>query len=147
MEIQKYIKDKFFCESKLNIFHFDYNNSDIFFKRLNQKKYNKILFLTFWSIEQITYLNNKLFNNMLNCADNITCIHIEPVGWQISSNSIMKENKNGTKSYYNKNLYKKLTELANLNKINISNIILDMFNPSSQINSCGTLIEWKKINS
>ena len=144
IEIQKYIKDKFFYESNLNIFHFDFNNSDIFFKRLNQKKYNKILFLTFWSIEQITYLNDKIFNNILNSADNVTCIHIEPIGWQITNNSIMKENNNGSRSYYNKNLYKKLTELVNLNKISISNVILDMFNPSPDPQSCGTLIEWKK---
>ena len=59
----------------------------------------------------------------------------------------MKENNNGSRSYYNKNLYKKLTELVNLNKISISNVILDMFNPGPDPQSCGTLIEWKKNNS
>ena len=146
LEIQKYLNDNFYKKNNLHIFHFDYNNSNIFFKRINNKKYNKILYLTFWSIEQITYLNDTLFNNIKNSSKNISCIHIEPVGWQINKNSIMEENKIGNKSYYNKNLYSKLLELSKENKISISNIILDLFNTSSYKNSCGTLIEWNKIN-
>ena len=143
MEAQKYLKDKFFCKANMSIFHFDYNDSDLFFQRLN-KKYNKILYLTFWSIEQITYLNDKLFYNMLCSAENVSCIHVEPVGWQITAVSIMKENITGNRKYYNKNLYKKLSDLVKLNKIRISNISLDYFNLGSAAESCGTLIEWHK---
>ena len=139
-EAQKYIKNNFYKTNNLDIYYFDYNNSNDFFMNI-EKKYNNILVLTFWSIEQITYLNDNFFNNLLNMGGNIKCIHIEPIGWQISENSLMKENTSGYRSYYNKNLYPILKELKEKNKINIDRIILDYHNLGDK-GSCGTFIEW-----
>ena len=141
-EAQKFIKNKFYNKNNLEIYNFDYNNSDDFFKNIN-KKYKNILVLTFWSIEQVTNLNDTFFKNILSIGDNITCIHIEPVGWQVSENSLMKENKSGYRHYYNKNLFNKLKELENNNIIEINKIILDFHN-LGDAGSCGTLIKWTK---
>jgi len=143
-DTQNYIKNKFFNDSNLKIYRFDYNNSKDFFLNISNK-YKNILILTFWSIEQVTYLNDDFFNNILNLkCDKLKVINIEPIGWQISEKSLMKENKTGYRSYYNKNLYIKLKELENKNVIKINNIILDFFN-FDEIQSSGTLIEWEKI--
>lgn len=139
------IKDKFFKNKKIKINHFDYNNSDTFFEQLKmEKKHNSILFSTFWSIEQITVLKKEVIENMLSLSNNISCIHIEPIGWQISEKSIMKEDKTDFRKYYNKNLYSILKELENENKIKIDEIKLDFFNFGDP-ESCGTLIKWTKI--
>jgi len=139
---QKFIKNKFFNEHDLDIYNFDYNNSDSFFENI-KGKYNNVLVMTFWSIEQVTNLNDNFFNNLLNINAKIKCVHIEPIGWQISNKSLMKENINGPRNYYNKNLYKKLTELEKSNKISINKNILDFFNFGC-VESCGTLVEWDK---
>jgi len=142
-ETQRHIKDLYFTNSNINIHRFDYNSSEEFFNKI-KTKYNNILILTFWSIEQITYINDNFFNNLLNISCNkLKCINIEPIGWQISENSIMKENINGYRSYYNKNLYSKLKELENKNIIKINNIIINYFN-YDEPQSCGSLIEWEK---
>jgi hypothetical protein len=141
---QIYLKEKFFKDSNIQIYRFDYNNSDEFFKNIS-KQYKNILILTFWSIEQITYINDSFFHNLLNIqSEKLKCINIEPIGWQISDKSLMKEQKTGYRSYYNKNLYLKLKELENKNIIKIKNTILDYFNFNS-VESCGSLIEWDKL--
>ena len=140
----KYIKNKYFSDKMINIFHFDYNNSDGFFENIKMKeKLSNVLITSFWSIEQITLLQPKLFDNILNMAEKVTCIHIEPIGWQVDPKSIMKENKTGFRSYYNKNLYSSLLNLQKQNKIVISNVVVDFFNFGDP-ESCGTLIEWHK---
>lgn len=140
-----YIKNKYYNDHKIKINHFDYNNSSIFFEQLKfDKKHKSILFCTFWSIEQIINLKKEVINNILASADNVTCLHIEPVGWQISNKSIMKEDKIGFKKYYNKNLYKILKEFESEDKIKIDEVKLDFFNFGDP-ESCGTLIKWTKI--
>jgi len=129
-----------------NLFYFiDYNNSHLFFDNIKAKyNLNNIFVFTHHSIEQITYLQDTFFTNLLNISKNIKCVHIEPIGWQISNKSLMKENTSGYSAYYNKNLYEKLQNLQNDNKITINNVILDYFNFGGP-QSCGTLVEWTKL--
>lgn len=140
-----YIKDKFYSDKSIKIFQFDYNNPELFFENLSiLGEYNNILCLSFWAIEQITYIKEKFFDSLLNISDNIKFIHHEPIGWQISNNSLMKENKNGFRNYYNKNLYSVLKKMEDNNKIKINNIIVDFFNFNTT-KSLGSLIEWDKM--
>jgi SAM-dependent methyltransferase len=144
IEIQEYIKNKYFKEEKIKILKFDYNNSTEFFKNI-ENKYKNILVLTFSSIQEITYINDIFFENLLNLhCEKLKCINIEPIGWQITSNSLMKENTNGYRSYYNKNLFQKIKELEKNNKILINNVIVDFFNYDI-VESCCSLVEWEKI--
>ena len=104
----------------------------------------KVLVCTFWSIEQITNIQKEVFDNILSLSDEVTCVHMEPVGWQIDSKSIMKEDKTDFRKYYNKNLYQTLKNLEYEKKIRIDDIQLDFFNFGDP-GSCGTLIKWTKI--
>ena len=143
-DTQEYIKKTFFPDAKLQIFEFDYYNSDIFLNYIKKHNFKNCLILTFWSIEQITYLDEKFFENLFNISDKLTCINIEPVGWQIDEKSLMKENITGYRNYYNKNLFPLLKKYEKENKLKINDIILD-FNNFGPAESCGTLIEWEKI--
>ena len=92
IETAIYIKNRYFSNKKIQINHFDYNNFDVFFEQLKlSKKMTKVLVCTFWSIEQITNIQKEVFDNILSLSDTVTCVHIEPVGWQISDKSIMKK--------------------------------------------------------
>jgi hypothetical protein len=145
VKCQEMIKNKYFPNKSLFIDYFDYNNSGKFFDNI-KNKYKNPLIISFWSVEQITFLNNSFIDNLLNIADNMTCIHLEPVGWQINDNvSFMKEHKYGYRSYYNKNLYSKLKEYENNMLLKIDDIKINHFNFDSN-ETCGTLIKWKKIN-
>ena len=132
---------EYYPDYKLNIMEFDYNNSSKTISTI--KKYKNILMTSFWSIEQITQISEDFFNNILELSDNITFIHIEPVGWQIDQTSLTQNFKTTPRHYYNKNLYKILKKLENENKIKIKNIEIDYFNFITGL-SCGTLIKWKK---
>jgi hypothetical protein len=144
-EIQKYINNKFFKNNKLNVFKFDYNDSTDFFKKIKEQyKFKNVLVYSFWSIEQVTYIKENFLENLLNLCKNIRCVNIEPIGWQISVTSIMKENKTGGRSYYNKNYCKLLKNLELENKIKISNVIPNFF-VFDTLEVYGSLIDWQKI--
>jgi hypothetical protein len=141
----KYIKEKFFIDKNIKTYHFDYNNSDLFFEQIKTDQHiSNVLILTFWSIEQITNITDNLIQNILNSGKKVTCVNLEPVGWQISNNSVMKENIVGYRSYYNKNLYETLKRFEEKKLIKINKIMLDYFNFGCA-DSCGTLIEWEKL--
>jgi hypothetical protein len=142
---QEYIKNKYFKNENITIYKFDFNNSKSFFDNI-KKKYKNCLVLTFWAIEQVTNINTDFFENLLNISENMTCVHIEPIGWQISNKSLMKENTTGKRIYYNKNLYFILKELESKNIIKINKTILDLHNFGST-KSCGSLVEWQKNNN
>ena len=62
------------------------------------------------SIEQVTYLQKALFDQILEQSQNIQFLHIEPVGWQVDQSSkALKHStppakKLGEMGGYNKNL-------------------------------------------
>ena len=142
LNVANLIKKKFFHKKNITNIHFDYNNPDSFFENIKiRENLSNVLIITFWSIEQITNVKMELFEKMFNMFEKIDCIHLEPVGWQVSEKSIMKENKDGRRDYYNKNLYTTLLDLQQHQKISITKTDIDYFNVGPK-ESCGTLIKW-----
>lgn len=139
--IQESIKNNFFKNQHLNIYHFDYKNSNNFFDQVKkiEKPFQKCLVFTKHSIEQITEIDNDFFDNLLQICPQIKCIHFEPIGWQISEKSFCKSS-----NYYNRNLFSKLEEYQNKNLIKIKNVELDFLSVTRPGNT-STLIEWDKI--
>jgi len=139
------IKNKYFTNKNIYQYHFNYNAPELFFEKVKMnKKIERCIVTSFWSVEQITHITPKLFDEILAIAPHIVGIHIEPIGWQISNKSLMKENVDGYRSYYNKNFYSILRRLEEAGKIKIKSIKLDFFN-FGEAQSCGTLIIWEKI--
>ena len=106
IDAAKYIKNRYFGDRKVQIHHFDYNNPRLFFEQLKLgKKRSNVLVTTFWSIEQITNISPVLMECILGTGTNVTCVHLEPVGPQVSDKSVMADDVQGFREYYNKDLY------------------------------------------
>ena len=52
-DAQEYIKKQFFSDAKLQIFEFDYYNSDIFLNNIKKHNFKNCLILTFWFIVEL----------------------------------------------------------------------------------------------
>ena len=63
---------------KIRTTPFDYSEPD--FSTLSG--YRKILFFSVASVEQVSHLPDALVENMLRLDAEITCVQLEPVGWQ-----------------------------------------------------------------
>tara|TARA_B110000858_G_C17675987_1_gene414220 strand:+ start:27 stop:857 length:831 start_codon:yes stop_codon:yes gene_type:complete len=144
---QQNIKNKFKKDLNMEILHLDYENSKPFFDVLRNRQLGNVLFLSFWSIEQVTNIPDSFMDNILNCCNNFTCINIEPIGWQISEKCILKEFKKGYRNYYNKNFFNVLKKYEKNQLISIDDVKVDYYCPcwiGSQ--AIGTLIRWHKKN-
>jgi len=102
--------------------HFNYNKPDFdFLKDVD----GHIMFFTVHSIEQIPKLNEIFFTKLLELGKNFSCIHFEPIGWQIADPKL----KNGSsKEYamlhdYNINLYSEILKLEQKKLITINEIL------------------------
>jgi hypothetical protein len=145
LEAANYIKRKYFGQRKVQIYNFDYNSPQLFFEQLKlSRKMSKVLVTTFWSIEQITNIKPELMECILGISPSVTCVHLEPVGSQVSDKSVMLTDVQDFRSYYNKNLYKTLKGYEERGKLQIADVKLDYFNFGDP-GSCGTLIKWKKV--
>mgnify|MGYP003642945080 CR=1 FL=1 len=145
LEAANYIKRKYFGQRKVQIYNFDYNSPQLFFEQLKlSRKMSKVLVTTFWSIEQIANIKPELMECILGISPSVTCVHLEPVGSQVSDKSVMLTDVQDFRSYYNKNLYKTLKGYEERGKLQIADVKLDYFNFGDP-GSCGTLIKWKKV--
>ena len=84
-----------------------------------------IVFFTVHSIEQIPLLDKRVFTELLSLGKNFTCIHFEPIGWQITHK---KTKKGSTKEYanlhdYNTNLYNEILKLKKEKLISINEVL------------------------
>ena len=105
VETQQFIKDKYYPNSNLDIYQFDFNNSDDFFNKISNTKFSNVLITTFWAIEQVYMLSESFIDNIIKHFPQFKIYFLEPVGWQISNDGHMKhkfEKKNTY--YYNENL-------------------------------------------
>lgn len=108
----------------------------------------EIVVYTSHSIEQISVLPKEVFIRLLDIADVVKCVHLEPVGWQIRKgtreySSINEEHEAYCRDKgYNTNLWKLLQELEQKNYIKLDQVVPDIigthFNPAS-------LIRWSKL--
>lgn len=104
---------------------------------LRNKEYEKIVFFSYHSIEQIPEIEKGLFQSIVDLKiENISCFHVEPVGWQVLRTPKTTEKR------YNNNLISVLRKLEAENQIAINNIEVDHF--GFKHSNTGTLIEWSK---
>lgn len=80
-------------------FRFDYQAPD--FSAI--PKFNKVLVFTCHSIEQVTYIPDNLIPEIAKLADEVTCMHIEPFGFQMVSEESQSELDKKHRNYFRKN--------------------------------------------
>lgn len=123
----------------LYCYNFDYNEPSSLkrnvFPKLSQSE--KLFYFSSYSIEQVPYVKESLFDEILSSPHDVNTLHMEPVGWQIDHARIPNR-----KHQYNQNLWEILLELESQNKISIKSYSKDCFGKDS---NPGTLIQWKKI--
>lgn len=131
-------------EFELIPFRFDYRFPDF----SNIPKYKNVLVFTCHSIEQVTYIPETLIPEISKIADNVTCIHIEPFGFQMVSEKDQSEVDKKHRAYFklkhwNQNLANLLVRHQISGEISLKYIAKNVFggidsNPSS-------LALWKSV--
>jgi hypothetical protein len=122
---------------------FDYHNPD--FSELSNQ-YKNVLVFSRGSIEQISKLPEEYFKNLLSISEQLTCVHIEPVGWQIVEPSkqdriTKKHEQKCKKKGYNENLWELLKKLESKQLITINDYAINF---SGKKNHFATYISWTK---
>jgi len=122
---------------------FDYQKPD--FSKL-RCKYKKILIYSKGSIEQIPKLPLVFFKEILALSEQLTCVHFEPVGWQIvkpyKQNLLTrKHRKRCIKKNYNTNLWSQLKELEDSGQLTINDYAINFSGKSDHYES---YISWTK---
>tara|TARA_R110000822_G_scaffold23098_14_gene71697 strand:- start:3628 stop:4977 length:1350 start_codon:yes stop_codon:yes gene_type:complete len=119
---------------------FNYYDNSSLLEYFSKNTYQRVLFFSNHSIEQIQKLEENFFTSILDLPiEQMKFVHIEPIDWQILNNP-----KN-TDSHYNENLYSTLCDLRDARQIKI-NIIKPSYFGLKHTNT-GSLLEWEKMNS
>jgi len=124
---------KYCPEYKLEAMKFDFEEPKFKLKR----RYDRLLCFTMWSVKEITYLKKMFFYLLLDTAEHIMGIHLEPIGWQITG-------RGESHSYFNRNLFSILQELESEKRIKITEVRPNMIGIFSRVNAASLLI-WEKI--
>jgi len=125
--------------------YFDYQKPD--FSTL-RNKYNKVLVFSKGSVEQIPELPKEFFTQLLSISKELTCVHSEPVGWQIvkpykQDLRTRKHRKRCLKKNYNTNLWALLQELESEGLLAINEYLINF---SGKADHPGTYISWTKVS-
>jgi len=129
---------------KLKPLFFDYQNPN--FSALCNK-YKNVLIFSKGSIEQIQTLRDAVFEELLLISKQLTCVHYEPVGWQIvkpyKRNSLTRKHKlYCEKRKYNTNLWELLKKFESRRLININDYSINF---SGKARHMETYISWTKV--
>ena len=128
----------------LNVHSFDYNNPD--YSALPSGLDHAVVF-SCQSVEQVPVLKKEALTGLLNMSRELTCLHFEPVGWQLDE----KDGKPGegvsSEAYteehdYNRNLWPLLKELQDEGRIRIDKVEANVFGVVPE--NCVSIIGWIK---
>lgn len=129
---------------------FNYYAYENLIERLGGEALNKIIIFTSHSIEQVTYLYKRMFDEILALPiANIVFVHIEPLGWQImgaeNSHRISRPPPRTPDGHggYNKNLYLIVMKLLEEEKIGMDTITPYYFGNLAQ-QKAGSLLVYHK---
>lgn len=98
------------------------------------------LVFTVHSIEQVTELPRDAITGLLDLGTDVTCVHFEPVGWQIVDEPDRAAHEYAVRQHYNRNLWPLLQELAGDGLLTIDAVAADLF--GDKVKNPGTLIVW-----
>ena len=129
---------------KLKSLFFDYQNPDFSVVR---NKYKNVLIFSKGSIEQIETLREVVFEELLLISEQLTCVHYEPVGWQIvkpyKKNSLTRRHERTCKERkYNINLWELLKKFESKRLIKINDYSINF---SGKARHMETYITWTKV--
>lgn len=122
----------------LTIFHWDHKHPDL----SPVKEKGRVLFFTAHSLEQVPEVPGRFFEVISKHAENVTCIHMEPFGYQFQTETLPAgkisevQNKYFANKGWNRNLFDIASHLHQIGKIEITHLAknfmdLDFASPTS----------------
>jgi hypothetical protein len=99
-----------------------------------------VLVFTVHSIEQVTELPREAITGLFDLGASLTCVHFEPVGWQIVDEPDRAAHEYAVRQRYNRNLWPLLQELEAARELNVETVVPDLF--GDKYKNPGTLIVW-----
>jgi hypothetical protein len=99
-----------------------------------------VLVFTVHSIEQVTELPREALTGLLDRCPSMTCVHFEPVGWQIVDQPDRASHEYAVRQRYNRNLWPLLQELEAGSALKVETVVPDLF--GDKYKNPGTLIVW-----
>jgi hypothetical protein len=140
----------------MNVRPFDYHHPDL----SEFRSRDKTIVFTSYSIEQITALNDSLFDELLAIPGLDRVIHVEPVGWQLLDQSPvgplvgglshvvpprlsieLDVRRRSRSTAYNKDLIRKLRSLERAGRVRIERIEKNYVGPNPL--NPGTAVVWR----
>jgi hypothetical protein len=94
------------------------------------------------SIEQIPYVEPGLFEVISGAAQRVTCLHFEPVGWQVEGHDGRGSSREYAERHdYNRNLVAALRNAESANRLTVDLVQPDVFGINPQNST--TIIRWR----
>lgn len=125
-------------------FRYDHTKPDLSIVKENKR----VFVFSIHSIEQVPEVSLKLFEEISGVAEHVTCMHIEPFGWQLANlaNSMTDIEKTHMRYAFdrgwNKNLMPALNEAYRQDIINLRYVGKNVF-PSSDASNPSSLAHWE----
>ena len=127
----------------INPFPFDYMDWSELIRLVSETTHSEYLIFSNHSIEQVTYLSGKMFEQILETGKRLKFIHIEPVGWQLerAMGTVINTPPSGYKMHYNKNFLFLLDYLQKSEQI-VDLLVYPDYVSFGNIANCGSLIRY-----
>ena len=129
---------------------FNYLDWGLLVERLSQSRRPNLIVFSNHSIEQVPYLNIRLFEELIGLDKNLRFIHIEPIGWQISNDpAILRSSTPPLRKFeewggYNKNLFLIVQNLLRRGLIDVDEVAPNFLATDSNRNAGSLLVFHKK---
>ena len=122
---------------------FDIQQPD--FNFLTSKK--RILYFTHFAMMYVSELDEEFFEEMLRASNELTCIHLEPMNFQISSakgHVSLVQSVEASLRNFNRNLLDMLSRLESRGFINLTHVYKELIPTRDRAHSMSVFV-WKKI--
>lgn len=128
----------------LRVCPFDYNNPD--YSILPSELDHAVVF-SCQSIEQVPVLKKEALTGLFGVARELTCLHFEPVGWQLDEKDRKQGEGASNEAYarehdYNRNLWPLLMELQAESRIRIDRVEAEVLGVVPE--NCVSIIGWTR---
>lgn len=119
---------------------FDYHRPDL----SSLEPVSRAVVLTVHSVEQIPSLSSRVIDSVRGLADQVECLHFEPVGWQSTMQAVGSE---AARDYaeahdYNRNLLTLLREQEGAGALELLGVETDVIGAGKSVNAT-TLVRWR----
>lgn len=124
---------------------FDFNNPD--FEGIKYCRKHMLVF-TCTAIEQIPYIKPEVFTKLFSLSERLTCVHFEPVGWQMREDLGCPDGLGSSRVYardndYNRNLWPVLKQFEKEGRIRIEKAYPDFL--GYKVENSLSFIRWSKV--